>query len=772
MDDVWMLHADEIILDWKILRPLGRGGMGEIYLVQRLSHASFPYALKLFTAAQTTDAFFKQRFIAMGETLLQIAHPSLSKVLYVGTLQRDGVDYPFMIMTFIGMSQEAYTHLLSSKSQQEVPSCNGETYTLADMLTHPMGVSISWLERWFQEVADGLKHLHTVGFAHGDIKPTNILIGSSGRAVLIDFGLSSALKAQVHPPGYETTQHAFKASTVFRGTPAFTAPELLTGGTPTEASDWYSLGATFFFARTGVHYYPSKPTQMLIESMEAPWRERFQRLLHVDPMLRQLQPEGDSTSRVVPPPKRSFLKGWKRCLLSLLFGTLLGAFALWGWKTHFAAHLGVNDQRLSPSQDAPSSRAPTPTLETMPAEAPMPQSEAISYSLLDISKPVHLKAHTIEHLSTQSSVLPLIQLEAHSTLTLRLDTTDRVVLDTCQIHPDATLIIGGTGELCLERNEAAVFEGTLRLAKPVTVAIKGYHPHTLPKIITEDGTHLSVALGNNQTSSQLFSSLDMSQGGTLTGYGIRFYLEHNATETIPLGNNAQVDLPWVACRGGFHAVSGNNEVRGLNAHLWKAFWLSADAGATLTFSGDRFYMFDHWRGEDLYITPENKGTIIFDYREFAPLCKFQMQGGTTLLRCDMTQDFEKNWCTRKWANDWIVHPMATLAGNTTLTFHEQSALVVNENGCLSAGENGGGTFAANRVILEAGARLRATGNARFDFNKLILKGPITLDLSGCTTTSPLSWEALEGIATHITCLYLPPGKKIIFTSTGITLQDE
>ena len=80
--------------------------------------------------------------------------------------------------------------------------------------------------------------LHDAGRVHCDLKPSNILITTTGRLVVLDFGLSAPLLGQLARPG-------------FSGTLSYAAPEQLWGGALTVATDWYSVGVVLFEALTG-----------------------------------------------------------------------------------------------------------------------------------------------------------------------------------------------------------------------------------------------------------------------------------------------------------------------------------------------------------------------------------------------------------------------------------------------------------------------------------------------------------------------------------------
>jgi eukaryotic-like serine/threonine-protein kinase len=103
------------------------------------------------------------------------------------------------------------------------------------------------------DVADAIDYAHSEGIIHGDIKPSNVIIGSAGETMVIDWGLARDLAAD-DPPAPLARSPAGAASTPAgapAGTPAYMAPEQMVGGELDERTDVYGLGAMLYHLLTG-----------------------------------------------------------------------------------------------------------------------------------------------------------------------------------------------------------------------------------------------------------------------------------------------------------------------------------------------------------------------------------------------------------------------------------------------------------------------------------------------------------------------------------------
>jgi serine/threonine-protein kinase len=101
--------------------------------------------------------------------------------------------------------------------------------------------------RLFLDVVDAVAHAHANLIVHRDIKPTNVLVAGDGRVKLLDFGIAKLLEEEApNGPSAQATREGGGTMT-----PAFAAPEQITGGAVSTATDIYQLGVLLFVLLTG-----------------------------------------------------------------------------------------------------------------------------------------------------------------------------------------------------------------------------------------------------------------------------------------------------------------------------------------------------------------------------------------------------------------------------------------------------------------------------------------------------------------------------------------
>ncbi len=209
---------------WRITRLIGRGGMGEVYQASR-ADGNFEQrvAIKLL---QREAAAQMDRFQAERQILARLEHPGIAR-LYDGGVTEDG--RPYMTMEFVeGRSITEYCQITQATLDQRLAL--------------------------FIQVCDAVACAHRNLIVHRDLKPSNILVTQGGAVKLLDFGIAKLLDAQ----RARITQAAATPMT-----PICAAPEQLTGGAVTTATDVYALGLLLFELLSGTHPWMGQETPVL-----------------------------------------------------------------------------------------------------------------------------------------------------------------------------------------------------------------------------------------------------------------------------------------------------------------------------------------------------------------------------------------------------------------------------------------------------------------------------------------------------------------------------
>jgi len=192
---------------YKLLGPLGAGGMAVVYRAQDLSLGRL-VAIKVLRDNLTSDPDFLTRFQQEARAAANLAHPNIVTVHDFG---RDGDRY-YIVMEYIEGKD------LKTLIKEGTPF----------PIEHALDIAI--------QTCAGIGYAHRAGLVHCDVKPQNILVTADGRVKITDFGIARAL-ASLHPG--ETTD-------VVWGSPQYYSPEQAAGESPTPASDVYSIGIVMF----------------------------------------------------------------------------------------------------------------------------------------------------------------------------------------------------------------------------------------------------------------------------------------------------------------------------------------------------------------------------------------------------------------------------------------------------------------------------------------------------------------------------------------------
>ncbi|HKH11894.1 MAG TPA: Stk1 family PASTA domain-containing Ser/Thr kinase [Rubrobacter sp.] len=199
---------------YDIVRPLGSGGMGEVYLARDRTLGR-DVALKVLRSQYAGDRESAERFKREAMSAARLSHPSIVQVYDRGDTE-DGSSYIAM---------------------EYVPGG-----TLKERITEEGPLDARLAASYGYQVAEALGAAHAKGIVHRDIKPQNVLITAPGRAKVADFGIARAASAA----GDAQTQTG-----AVMGTAGYMSPEQALGHPATPKSDLYSLGVVLYEAVTG-----------------------------------------------------------------------------------------------------------------------------------------------------------------------------------------------------------------------------------------------------------------------------------------------------------------------------------------------------------------------------------------------------------------------------------------------------------------------------------------------------------------------------------------
>ncbi|MBK8286868.1 MAG: protein kinase [Ahniella sp.] len=202
-----------------VLRALlGRGGMGAVYRAER-NDGEFDQsvALKLLGSSFGNDALALRRFAQERQFLVRLQHPNIARFLDGGVF---GDAQPWYAMELV--EGESLTHHVTR-------------------LDLPLRARLAL----FMQVCDAVQYAHQNLVLHRDLKPANILVDTNGQVKLLDFGIAKHLGEFADAPS--TATHAGHRAY----TPDYAAPEQISGGAVSTATDLYALGVIAFELMTG-----------------------------------------------------------------------------------------------------------------------------------------------------------------------------------------------------------------------------------------------------------------------------------------------------------------------------------------------------------------------------------------------------------------------------------------------------------------------------------------------------------------------------------------
>jgi serine/threonine-protein kinase len=237
----------ETLGPYRIVRELGRGGMGAVFLAER-ADGQFDQQVAVKLVKRGMDsAEILARFRAERQILARLGHPHIAR-LFDGGMTVSG--QPYFAMEYVaGVPLTTYAA--------------GRALPAAERL------------RLFLQVCDAVDHAHRRLVVHRDLKPSNILVTAESETKLLDFGIAKVLEPEGADDATETRPEARAL------TPRYAAPEQVRGAPVTTAADVYALGVLLYELLTGRH--PQDEPQALSQAAGD--------LAHISAMARREEPD-------------------------------------------------------------------------------------------------------------------------------------------------------------------------------------------------------------------------------------------------------------------------------------------------------------------------------------------------------------------------------------------------------------------------------------------------------------------------------------------------
>lgn len=231
------LESGSLVGGYTLMSRLGSGAMGSVWRVR--DDGGHQYAMKILrdSLSDDDDSAQRQRDQLTARERLRREAMALRKVRHPGVCGIVDMELDDALAFIV-------TELIEGKNLREDVRINGR-YVGDD------------LERLARKLIEAVRAVHAAGIVHRDIKPTNVMVSSTG-PVLVDFGIAMG----------EGESHVTRTGLVM-GTPGFIAPEIIDGAESDEKTDWWSVASVLAFAATGKPVFGTKPMMTVLERAAA-----------------------------------------------------------------------------------------------------------------------------------------------------------------------------------------------------------------------------------------------------------------------------------------------------------------------------------------------------------------------------------------------------------------------------------------------------------------------------------------------------------------------
>lgn len=221
---------------YTIIAPLGRGGMGEVYLAED-TRLNRKVALKFLSPELVDDNWAKRQFIKEAQAAARLDHPNICSVYGI----EDSDHYNFIVMQFI------------------------EGETLAELIKKKL-IDPDRVIELTRQIVSAIAEAHAHGIIHRDVKPKNIMVTESGQVKVLDFGLAKTVQTK-GLPNQEESVSQLSQNGLLAGTVAYMSPEQLRGDRLDYRTDLFSMGTVLYEMVTGKNPYARESTAETISAI-------------------------------------------------------------------------------------------------------------------------------------------------------------------------------------------------------------------------------------------------------------------------------------------------------------------------------------------------------------------------------------------------------------------------------------------------------------------------------------------------------------------------
>ena len=223
---------------YRVVSLLGRGGMGAVYLAER-ADGQYAKQVAVKLSSRVLDASMREQFAGERQILAGLEHPNIARLVDGGATD-EGI--PYFVMEYV----------------------DGEPI---DRYADRRRLDLAARVALFQDVLAAVAHAHANLVVHRDLKPSNVLVRPDGQVKLVDFGIAKLVGGDGGDAVSQLTSEGGAAMT-----PAYAAPEQVTGQATTTRTDVYALGVLLFELLSGRHPFHAAhgaPADLLKATVDA-----------------------------------------------------------------------------------------------------------------------------------------------------------------------------------------------------------------------------------------------------------------------------------------------------------------------------------------------------------------------------------------------------------------------------------------------------------------------------------------------------------------------